>query len=69
MDKFVGGLAMAKVRMVIELEYDADLMYADDQDGEEWFWSEVLDDGLELHSDHLGDCVGMIKVLEKERVA
>ena len=59
---------MAKVRMVIELEYDDGLMYGDDADGKAWFWSEVLGDGLELYSEHIGGNIGVVEVLEKERI-
>ena len=61
---------MAKVRMVIELEYDADIMHGDDEGGVEWFLAEVLDEanGLELHSGHIGDFIGSVVVLEKERI-
>ena len=60
---------MAKVRMVIELEYD-DVLMQDDEDSVEWFLAEVLDDanGLELHSNHIGDFIGSVAVLEKERI-
>ena len=61
---------MAKVRMVIELEYDDVLMYGDDADGKAWFFSEVLNEanGLELHSGHIADFIGSVVVLEKERI-
>lgn len=63
---------MAKLRMTIELEYDAESMYgADDNGGKEWFFGEVLgaDSGLTLFSDEIGDFVGTVQVISAVEVS
>ena len=62
---------MAKLRMTIELEYDADSMYGDDNGGKEWFFGDVLgaDSGLTLFSDEIGDFVGSVQVINAMEVA
>lgn len=62
---------MAKLRMTIELEYDADSMYGDDNDSKEWFFGDVLgaDSGLTLFSDEIGDFVGTVQVINAAEVA
>ena len=59
---------MAKVRMTIELEYDADIMHCG---AKEWFFGEVLgaDSGLTLFSDEIGDFVGTVQVINATEVA
>lgn len=54
-----------KLKMFIELEYDADTMH--DEDGKAWFFDEILGDkeGLILHSNELGDEVGHVTVLQE----
>lgn len=59
---------MAKLRFEAELEYDADVMYADDEDGKDWFINEILRAppgpmGLLLHSNEMGDTIGEVTVL------
>ena len=69
---------MAKLRMTIELEYDADAMYgpgamySPDAHGAEWFFGEVLgaDSGLALTSMELGGgIVGTVQVINAKEVA
>lgn len=54
-----------KLKMFIELEYDADTMH--DEDGKAWFFDEILGDkeGLILYSNELGDEVGRVTVLQE----
>jgi len=57
---------MKKLLMLVELEYDADMMHSgdNDSDAKDWFFNRVLrKDRLWLHSDEIGDCVGDIRVL------
>ena len=63
---------MAKLRMTIELEYDADSMYGDDNDSKEWFFGDVLgaEGTLALTSMELGgDIVGTVQVISAVEVA
>lgn len=62
---------MAKVKMLVELEYDADVAHSGDRDkaAKQWFMDNVLlnksEDGqLILHSNEIGDTVGTVHVLE-----
>jgi len=59
---------MKKIRLEIELEYDDDIMHADDEDGWRWFREDVLggtgDERLILHSNCVGDEVGTVTVLK-----
>jgi hypothetical protein len=62
---------MKKLRLVVELEYDNDLMHHDDEVARNWFMDAVLlhpaeHEGLHLHSDLIGDEVGSVKVLSVE---
>lgn len=62
---------MAKLRMTIELEYDAGLMYGPNDEDIAWFLDTVLGhpdpaEGLILHSNYLGDDIGNVKVLSVE---
>ena len=59
---------MAKLKMLIELDYDAEVMHGTEGDSLEWFANYVLmntaDDGrLILHSNEIGDEVGTVRVL------
>lgn len=61
----------AKLRMLIELEYDPQTMHSGDADKESkrWFMENVLlnktEEGrLILHSNELGDELGTVNVLE-----
>ena len=57
---------MAKVLMTVELEYDADVVHGDDEEGKAWFFEEILSEEkglLLLHSNEIGYTVGKIRVL------
>lgn len=55
---------MAKIKLLIELEYDAGIMHANDDAALYWFFKELLvGDDLLLHSNEIGDVVGRVKVL------
>lgn len=59
---------MAKVQMLVELDYDAETMHSDDTASKRWFMEDILlnnteDGGLVLHSNEIGDSVGTVKVL------
>lgn len=59
---------MRKIKMMIELEYDADLHHGEDKSSIDWFGQSVLmndteDGGLILHSNEIGDEVGRVKTL------
>jgi hypothetical protein len=56
---------MAKLRLEVELSYDAALMHGDDDAGRVWFIETILGTSgqLLLHSNELGDTVGDIVVL------
>jgi hypothetical protein len=62
---------MKTIRLEVELTYNNNIMHEDDSDGIEWFYRDVLgkvcEDGspnLILHSNELGDEVGVINVLK-----
>lgn len=56
---------MKKLIMVVEFEYDDNLMHGNDEQGIEWFMNDILmDEKLILHSNEIGDTIGEIKVLE-----
>jgi len=57
---------MAKIKLIIELEYDTNVMHDNDEEGFRWFVSDVLQSplGLVLHSNNIGDAVGTCKVLK-----
>lgn len=55
---------MKKMKLLVEFEYDDDLMYGDDEDAEAWFFSILYQDTLYLEArGDLGDEMGTIKVL------
>ena len=57
---------VAKVLMTVELEYDADVVHGDDEEGKAWFFEEILSEEkglLLLHSNEIGATVGKIRVL------
>lgn len=62
---------MAKLTMVVELDYDADLMHGGDTDVKGWFFNNVLmGEDLSLHDNgEIGDTVGKITVIEIIREA
>jgi hypothetical protein len=57
-----------KIKMLVELSYDAKTMHDDDKESIDWFYKEILGskrkDDLILHSNEIGDEVGTIKVIE-----
>ena len=55
-----------KLQMVIELDYDADLMHGEDPSAKECFFEELhrQDGALLLHSQEIGDTIGTVRVLE-----
>ena len=57
---------MRKIRMLVEVEYDAVGMHGDEPESKRWFMENVLLDkaGLLLHSNEIGDTVGTVLVLE-----
>jgi len=55
---------MTKLRLEIELDYDMDLMHADDADGHAWFMSILKDPELYLHSNEIGDEIGHVTVVK-----
>ena len=60
---------MPKLRITIELDYDAKDMYGDDPKGKEWFMVDVLfKNKLELYSYEVDDFIGNVKVLETSPV-
>lgn len=64
---------MAKLRLVIELEYDAEMMHGGDADAEarRWFMEDVLMGSCLSLNDNgdLGDQIGSVKVLKVEEIA
>ena len=59
---------MAKIQMIVQLEYDEKSMHGDDSESIEWFLKDVLmgESGEKLHlfSSLIGDIIGEIKVLD-----
>ena len=57
---------MKKIELIIELEYDEELMHGKDKDAKEWFFDDILKgDGLYLgERGELGDEIGTIKVIK-----
>lgn len=59
---------MTKLRLMIELDYDAELFHQDDPDAIEWFFKDLLiEEPLMLHSNYIGDVIGTVKVLEIQK--
>ena len=58
------------IKMLVELEYDADTMHSTDAESIDWFRNDILlgksldCERLILHSNEIGDEVGTIRVLE-----
>jgi len=51
--------------MIVEFEYDEDIMHSEDQEAKDWFYNEILlGERLTLFSNEAGDFIGDIKILE-----
>lgn len=60
---------MAKLRLEVDLEYDAEMMHGDDEDSVQWFMSKViLGNNLILYDNDMGDSVGTVSVLKVEKM-
>lgn len=63
---------MAKLKLLIEVDYDAETMHSGDQckESKQWFMDNILlgkgenAEPLILHSNEIGDVIGEVKVLE-----
>lgn len=59
---------MKKIKMIIELNYDAKLMHGDDKESIDWFYKDILGskrkNDLSIHSNEIGDEIGTIKVVK-----
>lgn len=56
-----------KIKMIVTLDYEPEIMHGDDNDAENWFLHDVLlstRGDLELWSKEIGDSVGKIEVVE-----
>lgn len=57
-------MSALKLRLEIELTYDAGLMHGNDKAAIDWFFNDILRrKPLTLHSDEIGDEVGSVVVL------
>ena len=54
---------MRTLTLVIELDYDNEMMHGDDEEGIAWFRDEVLGKELILHSNEIGDEVGKVRLV------
>ena len=57
---------MRKIKMIIELTYDAEMMHGNDPEAIEWFEKEILGGELILHSNELGDEVGKVRITDDD---
>lgn len=59
---------MKKIKLQIELMYDAKNMHGNDKRSIDWFYNDVLKskrkNDLVLHSNEIGDEIGTVKVLK-----
>lgn len=57
---------MTKLKLLIELNYDAKSMHGEDEEAIDWFFSKVLfgKKALTLNSNEIGDDVGTIKIIK-----
>jgi hypothetical protein len=56
---------MAKLKLLIELDYNAAMMHENDPEAIEWFFTDLLPgDELFLHSNEIGDTVGTVRVMD-----
>ena len=57
---------MRKIKMIIELTYDTEIMHGNDPEAIEWFEKEILGGELILHSNELGDEVGKVRITDDD---
>ena len=58
---------MEKIKLIVEIEYNAKFMHGDCQEEKNWFYEEILlgEKGLLLlHSNELGENIGTVKGLK-----
>ncbi len=59
---------MKKLKLEIELTYDAKIMHGKDKESIDWFYKYILKsrrkNDLVLHSNEIGDEIGTVKVLK-----
>jgi hypothetical protein len=55
---------MAKMQMLVELDYDDNLWHGDNEEEWDWFINHLLKDDLILHSNLVGDFVGALTLVE-----
>lgn len=56
-----------KLKMVVELNYDAELMHGKDPEAIQWFRNDILLNGeCYLFSNEIGDTIGEVDILEVE---
>jgi len=58
---------MKKIRMVVEIEYDDEVMHGTDEEAIDWFNNDILlgkKGLLLLHSNEIGDQVGKVEGIE-----
>ena len=59
---------MKKLKLQIELTYDAKIMHGKDKDSIRWFYNDILlsrrKNDLILHSQEIGDEIGTVKVIK-----
>ena len=59
---------MEKLKLEIELTYDAENMHGKDKESIDWFFNNILKskrkNDLILHSDEIGDEIGTVKVIK-----
>lgn len=63
---------MKKIALSIELTYDADLHYGNDDEAKLWFFEEILGHcpgDLYLHSNIIGDAIGEVQIIKIEDVS
>ena len=58
---------MKKIKLVIQLEYDDEIMHSNDKESIDWFHEDILigaGGALLLHSNEIGDCIGKVEGIE-----
>ncbi len=59
---------LTKLKLEIELIYDAEMMHSDDKESIDWFYNDILKsrrkNDLFLHSNEIGDEIGTVKVIK-----